>query len=180
MKRFLLIFAVSALAISPFFARDPQDIVDIRTRYQSVSESIRQNTLYVIEVKRNATDMPMPGTGHNVETIRFYVDLGSMENDDEPILVKIESTQEIAAMEIYDEYLFDTARRLIFCYRRARSTVEENGIRSEIRFYFKNGNVIRAMDGTDLVDVNNPEVREGANNIRETVKYLRELFELAD
>lgn len=182
MKKIVLSVILFAVIAQTASARDPQEIVDIRTRYQFIGDAIRMNLLYVVEVVRNRTDVPTPGTGHDVTTIRFYYDDTDEETSElTDRLVKIEQTQEIAAMKLYTEYVFGANGKLIFIYNVTDNIMNNEPPTLETRFYFSStGGLIRVLSGTEQMDINDSEYRQMSYELLEELHYLCELAEVAN
>lgn len=152
MKRFIWAACVVILAVPAAFGRDPQEVLDIRARYQAVDDKIAAGGLYLVEVVCNATDVPMPGTGHSVRTIRFYYGIDESSGEPTGTLVKIEVVEEIAAMELNREFLLGTDGKLLFCYDVVDNVYDDEPPTLELRLYYRGGTLFRAVEGATLLN----------------------------
>lgn len=155
MRKALLIVVMALFSVT-VYASDPQEVLDIRARYQAVGQMIEGNKLFVFKLVRNATDIQVPHTGHYVTTAKYYFELNPDTGDPTDKLVKIEVITEYSDKKEYREFLFDSNGMLQFYYAVIRS----NGVQTpleESRLYYKDGVLIRVMEGAQWIPVDDVE-----------------------
>lgn len=149
-----LIVSLLFLSITGFaFASDPQEIIDIRARYQDVGNWITQGKLFVNEITLNKNKKLIEGVGLFVSTIKFYYAPVGMLDEESDVLVKVEVYQEYINMRFVSEFFYDNNQKLLFCYKKDWS-IDGYTQTFEKRYYFHGESVIRLLEGTQTVDPN--------------------------
>ena len=137
-------------------------VADIQAHYASVQAAIQRSVkgrgegdpgLYSNEVVVNSHKGPWRAVGNFLKKITFWYedqpDFAVYENrTKESVLLKIEVGRTSAIFTDYEEFLFDRGA-LVFHF--SRRTTEGGGPAEEKRFYFKDGKIVRYMEGADIV-----------------------------
>lgn len=164
MKRSFWVIVWLAAAVTAF-AADPQEILDIRARYQSVASLISQNKLFVNEYVFNKTALALPGLGFMTTTVRQYYDYFP-EVEGEMLLYKTEVTETYhsdGSTGCYSEFVYGEDGSLVFCYKKySRPNPADN---VERRFYFRGGRTVRIQEGDKILDPSSPDYKPFAEEV---------------
>ena len=166
---------ITILILLGFFAFNIQaqksEIKKIRKQYYSVSEQIKNKSLYINEIVINKNGKEKdnwPAVGNYYNKMTFYYDTPPAHWDGEAkkSLIKIVSEQVYAARNLRYEYLFKNGK-LIFCYIKQKDL-------SEHRYYFSKGKLIKYLEKleSDLAEFN----KEYYKDILDNAKRLQKLY----
>lgn len=168
MNKLLLFFISSILLTTLLFSSS--DIEEIRAIYYQVSENITEGDYYYItEVNVNKDNMSYPAVGVYNSVITYYWDYLGAEAYPEKI-VKIILKINRSAYEEYYEFLLNRDHEVIFCMTSGIPNT------SDQRFYFKEGKLIRYIEGDNIFDTFTSEHRSYAKTITEMTDNLSKLF----
>lgn len=176
-----LMIILIGLSASIAYSSDTEDILNIRQWYNAINSTIQENNVYHIELKSNPEDRVFRAVGINRGTTDFYYGFGDahvimdeypeLELDFlEPFLFKVVVEHYIAAMHFYTEYLYNIDGELIFYYQKANNQARE------VRYYFKNEEIIRSIIDGITKDSFASYEKEEANAIYEQGRQFYELF----
>lgn len=166
---------IFTIAVS-VYARDPLEILDIRTRYQQVADKLARNELFVNEYTMNKTALAVPDLGYMVTTVRAYYDYSPTE-------IGVTKLYKIEVYEVYKgatvstnftEFVYDTAGKLIFCFKKySMPNPADNVLR---RYYFKGTQAIRIQEGDRILEASLPGYETYRKDILQEEAYWRKVM----
>lgn len=177
MRKFIICFALLQAAVSIGYAQD-KDILAIRTLYQQTeariknlaSEAGKSEGLYLHLFSLNHHSGDWPGAGRFRYEEKYYFEL-EMPNRPPEKIVKICKERESAARRYEEEYLFNEAGELAFAFLYTFEEAE-----NATRCYFKQGKLIRFMEGDKLTDSPNASQTAESEIIKSNAESLRRRF----
>lgn len=142
-------------------------IQSIRNLYVEVNNGVEGGSYYCTEVRMNPEDKSYPAVGTFIKTIAFFWDIDP-ENDLTPSVFFIRINSQHAAIEEYEEFLFNPDGTLAFFFRKG-------GIEQiEERFYFNGSQLISyTVDGTAADDPASDHIELAEQVLQQTENLTR-------
>ncbi len=176
--RTAITFAICFIAAVGFAQHDK--VLEIREKYKEIKsfinasdpDSIMFSGLHCDVLLRNTTNSMWRAVGNYNDTIEFwYTDLmeaanldGNSTNDSAWALSFVSESEKAAGMSVYREWLFDNGA-LLFFFEKMNGYDEESTW--EYRYYFDKGKLIRFMNGSQIISLDEDpvDVRNAAQAI---------------